>query len=64
MPKKELKHHVQGLADHLEIVVKSRCYDSEKGILKKLLGAREDQVIVLYWNSKSKECSIRVEVAR
>uniref|UniRef100_A0AAV1TZN9 Uncharacterized protein n=1 Tax=Peronospora matthiolae TaxID=2874970 RepID=A0AAV1TZN9_9STRA len=50
VPKKELKRHVQKLADDLKIVVKIRHYDSEKGILKKLLGAHEDQVIVLCWN--------------
>ncbi|KAE8901408.1 hypothetical protein PF003_g14606 [Phytophthora fragariae] len=46
----ELQRLVQELADKLKIVVKGRNHDSEKRILEMLLGAREDQVIVLCWN--------------
>ncbi|KAL4110417.1 hypothetical protein PRIC1_002108 [Phytophthora ramorum] len=48
--REELQQQIQDLADKLEIVVKNRNYDSETIILKMLLEAREDQVVVLCWN--------------
>ncbi|CAI5739350.1 unnamed protein product [Peronospora destructor] len=48
--RKELWQRLQALADDLKVVVKSHNYDSEKLVLKKILNARVDQVIVLCWN--------------
>lgn len=57
--KEELRNQIQALAEDLKIVVKGRSYDSEKMILEKLLEAREDQVVVLCWNSKFEQSCLK-----
>lgn len=52
MWREELQRQIQQQADKLKIVVKGRNYDSEKIILQMLLEAREEQVVVLCWDSK------------
>ena len=59
-----MRQRIQALADDLKVVVTSYNYDSETMVLEKILDAREDQVIVLCWNSKFQHAASIRFVAR